>query len=251
MEEMTPIIIISDIITKVIFPVIVFIVQRWISKKDVNEKNKGLGWWKMSARREFGFVDIALSAYQYFVIVFVSVYVIKGMINIFTIWEISFIVWGILYLSIAALFVLYVSINVKVRVEMKADRNNKWKHIISLYLICSIPLFSKVPLKFYILNILFFTLLLLCWVYCLFEYCDMAYIIDHKYADIYVREGEVVKCIETDSIQKKGEWVIGQKEGNVGKQEIRVRENDIVRMDYYGQSIIRIEKRKFLKKINN
>ena len=87
-------------------------------------------------------------------------------------------------------------------------------------------------------------MLLFGWACCVVECCDVAYIIDKSYADIYVKNSEAIKYIEAGNIKKQGEWIIVNKCVDEMIQEIRIRESDIARIDYYGEPIIRVNKRK-------
>ena len=249
MEEASFVVILINILKGLVFPIIVCIVQQWISKKNIKEKYKGMSYWKMETRREFSFVDIELAAYKYFSIICIIVYGLKGILNIFGVNKISLIGWEILYCSIAALFVLYVRKNVKFRKEMLVDKKKKWELIILIFVIQSVPILSEVSNGVYIFNILFWGMLLLGWAYCVLEYCDVVRVIEYQYADIYLSENEIIRGIETENIKKKGKWILVKQGVGETRREIRILETQIVRIDYYGEPIIDIEKRKLFKNL--
>lgn len=93
-----------------------------------------------------------------------------------------------------------------------------------------------------------FGILLFVWVICLFNYCDIAFILDNRYADIYVKGSERAQFAEAGSIKKHGEWIIVNRYVNGYDEEIRIKESDIVRIDYYGGPMIMVERRKLFKK---
>lgn len=79
-------------------------------------------------------------------------------------------------------------------------------------------------------------------------YCDVVFILDNRYADIYVKGSERARFAEAGSIKKLGEWIIVNRYANGYDEEIRIKESDIVRIDYYGRQMLMVEKRKLFQK---
>lgn len=240
MDGMSIEMIILEIICGIVVPIIVVLLQQYIAKRDIKNKNKELGYWLMKWKTDYGFVDSIFLLYIRLAIVFVFIYIVKGVFKILNVWQNCFVLYGILYFIIGTIIVCFTCMNAKTKVEMWTDRKQKWKLVILLYLIYSIPLFYETSA----IIIALFTVLLFGWACCVVECCDVAYIIDKSYADIYVKNSEAIKYIEAGNIKKQGEWIIVNKCVDEMIQEIRIRESDIARIDYYGEPIIRVNKRK-------
>ena len=71
---------------------------------------------------------------------------------------------------------------------------------------------------------------------------------DNRYADIYVKGSEKAAVAEAGSIKKQGEWIIVKRYVNGYEEELRIRESDIVRIDYYGDPLIWPDKHRLFKK---
>lgn len=236
----------ETIINGVIVSLITVIGERLIRNKDIKNKNKELGYWLIKWRREYGFLEMTLSLYVRFALVFVCCYLLKA-VNIFlnvlgilVVWKIESVVYGGLYYLIGIIFIVVSHNKFKNKVEMWTNGKCKKKLVVSLYFIFSIPLFYETSAMIIIL----FGVLLCGWCCCLFEYCDWAYVLDKSYADIYVKGSEIIKSVEAGNIKKQGEWIIVNKNIDEIVREIRIKECEIVRIDYYGDPIIRIENKK-------
>lgn len=71
---------------------------------------------------------------------------------------------------------------------------------------------------------------------------DMVYILDKSCADIYVNGAETVKCVYAGSIRKNGNWIYVDRYIEDYYEEIRIKESEIVRIDYYGEPLIDVRK---------
>lgn len=85
-------------------------------------------------------------------------------------------------------------------------------------------------------------LALIIWACFLAKYTDMVYILDKSRADIYVNGSEAVKCIYAGSMRKNGNWIYVVRYVGEYYEEIRIKESEIVRIDYYGEPDIIIQK---------
>ena len=86
------------------------------------------------------------------------------------------------------------------------------------------------------------------WVFVLFKYVDMIYILDKSCADIYVNGAESVKCIHAGSMRKNGGWIYVERYIGDYLEEIRIKESEIVRIDYYGEPLVTVQRLKIFRK---
>lgn len=134
------------------------------------------------------------------------------------------------------------------KIEFWQDGKLKRKLAITLYLIYAISLLADISEKYSWIVEGIFIILLMVWIICLLNYCDVAFILDNRYADIYVKGSERAQFAEAGSIRKHGEWIIVNRYVNGYDEEIRIKESDIVRIDYYGEPMITVEKRNLFSK---
>ena len=132
--------------------------------------------------------------------------------------------------------------------ELWKDGEKKRLLIITLYMIYGIPFFLELYGKCTWIIEAIFCVLLSIWAICLFNFYEVAFILDNRYADIYVKGSEQAQFAAAGSIKKQGEWIIVNRYINEYDEEIRIKESDIVRIDYYGGPIIIVEKSKWLKR---
>lgn len=163
----------------------------------------------------------------------------------------AYIVSGILYFLISALIVFLSCRSAKVKVEFWTYGRIKMWLIISLYLIYGIPFFIELYGKYAMIVEIVFGISLFIWACFLILCCDDVFILDNQYADIYVKGGEKAQFAEAGSIKRKGDWIIVNREINGCQQEVRIKESDIVRIDYYGGPIISVESQKLFKRNKN
>lgn len=69
----------------------------------------------------------------------------------------------------------------------------------------------------------------------------MIFILDKSYADIYVNGNVVAEGVIAGSMRRQGDWVFVAREIEGSFEEIRIREEKITRIDYYGEPVISIE----------
>lgn len=238
----------SEIMYYVVVPIVVVFLG-WIkSERDLKEKNKELGYWMMKCRKLPTFPNIAFRIYKMMAINLVIMHIVRIILHLWKGMLFSHIVSGILYFSINALITLLNCMSVKGKVEFWKSGKCKIVLTIALYSIYGIPFFLELYGKYTAIVEIVFGLLLFVWAVCLFRYCDIAFILDNRYADIYVKGSESAQFAEAGSIKKQGEWIIVNRYVNGYDEEIRIRESDIVRIDYYGGPMISVEKRKLFQK---
>jgi hypothetical protein len=238
----------NDIMYNIIVP-IVLILLGWIKNKhDLKEKNKELGYWIMKWKRFPTYVDVLYNIYirmaislVIMLVVMLAIYYAKGTTALY-------VVLGSFYFSINALITFCFYRGIKSKVEFWKNGKQKRLLTITLYIIFEMPFFIQLNNKYNFILEVIFSILLFIWALCLHKYCDVAYILDNRYADIYIRGNEKTQSAEAGSIKKYGEWIIVHRYVNGYDEEIRIRESDIVRIDYYGGPMIVLEKQKLFQK---
>lgn len=238
----------SEIMYYVVVPIVVVLLG-WIkSERDIKEKNKELGYWMMKCRKSFTFPDIALKIYKMMAINLMVMYIVRVMLYLWKGMIFSYIVSGILYFGINGLLTFLNCRSVKSKIEFWENGKAKGILVITLYFIYGIPFFFKLYGKYVAVVEIVFCVLLSAWVVFLFRFCDVVFILDNRYADIYVKGSESAQFAEAGSIKKYGEWIIVNRYVNGYDEEIRIKESDIVRIDYYGGPMIMVERRKLFQK---
>lgn len=234
----------SETMYYVVIPLILVFLN-WIKNEhDLKERNKKLGYWKLKYKKLYTFVDTAMKLYKYMAINFV---IMQGIIIGVSVWKddmfLYLFVWSI-FLMVNALNIFLICRNDKVKIEFWTNGIEKKILIWALYVIFGLAFGVKLFGKFEQIAGLVIGGMLIAWVAFLFKYSDVAYILDNRFADIYVKGSNVAEFAETGSMNKQGEWIIVNRYINGFEEEIRIKESDIVRIDYYGGPRIEIIKRK-------
>lgn len=235
----------SEIMYYVIVPLAI-VVLNWIKNwLDVKGKNKELGYWMKKCKRVTTFVDIAMKMYKrlaviFFVIIFIIFFVFSTTGEL-----LRCIMSGILYFIFGGAVVFQTWRETHTRVEFMTNGKCKKILILALYFIFGFALFGKMFGN--ILEIAFLTVLFI-WACFLLKYSDVVFVIEKPYADIYVKGSEKAEHAEAGNIIKQGEWIIVSRYINGIEEEIRIRESDIARIDYYGKPMIFMGKRKLFKR---
>ena len=239
----------SNIMHFVIVPLVVVFLG-WIKNKyDIKKKNKELGYWMMKCRKLDTFIDDVMKIYTWLIVNFYVVQIILLIIHLWNGLLFSFIISAILYLLFGTLICFIVYRKIKNKGEFFTNGKSKKELIVCLYIIYWIPFFIQLYDKYVWLVGFVFSILLFIWICMLFMYCDIVFILDNRYADIYVKGSEKAQFAEAGSLEKRGEWIIVNRCINERQEEIRIKESEIVRIDYYGGPMIFVEKRDLLKKL--
>lgn len=228
---------------------LVIVFMEWVKNEyDAKIKNKNLGYWMVKFRKLNTFPDIAMKIYRKFALNLAFTYIVRVAICRWKGILFSYVVSGVLYFSIGILIVFLICRNAKVKVEFWTCGKCKGLLLLFLYLIYVVPFFIELYGKYILIIEVMFIVVLFIWMCCLYRYCDIAYILDNRYADIYIRGSEMAEFAEAGSIKKQGEWIIVNRYMKGYDEEIRIRESDIVRIDYYGGPMILLEKWRLIKR---
>lgn len=242
MQEIIQKILKNEIMYYVVVPIILPIIG-WIkSWYDIRIKNRKMGYWKLKYRRATSFYDIAIKTYLYMLINLIVMAVIRLLCTFWIEERLTYII-GVLTCSIVNLVIVICFVkNPKTKIEFYTDGRKKQLLLFILGFIFSIG-FVEMYLKKYQFTIsAIYFLALIIWACFLAKYTDMVYILDKSCADIYVNGSEAVKCIYAGSMKKNGNWIYVVRYVGEYYEEIRIKESEIVRIDYYGEPDIIIQK---------
>ena len=88
------------------------------------------------------------------------------------------------------------------------------------------------------------------WIPLVLGWCSLIYLradkvitYDVTYANIYICGEEPIKYVMVDDIEKHGSWISIVKYGKYGYQEIKIKESQIERIDYFGDPLLVVENR--------
>ena len=116
--------------------------------------------------------------------------------------------------------------------SVNKEKSEKKKLIFTLFLIYEQAFFNMIMGYKWLAWTYGITLFL--WYICIEKYIDRVCILDKSMVDIYLKNGDVLKRISVSRIKRSGEWLIINKTNT----EIRMKESDITRVEYYGEPLI-------------
>lgn len=247
MENFLFIIFNNEVMYYVIVPIVVVLLGWLKNKNDLKVKNKELGYWKIKCRREATFIDIVMQYYKAMLICMIITNVIKTVYDFMKMPKGMYIFLEILYLSVNALMAILILNSTTAKVELLKKGKEKIIFVFGLWFIFGIPLFTDIHSINNVVIKVVFIILLVGWMILLFNSCDTAFILDNRYADIYIKGCEQAQLAEAGSIMKRGDWIIVNRYIHGYEEEIRIKESDIVRIDYYGDPLIMVKKAKLFK----
>lgn len=127
------------------------------------------------------------------------------------------------------------------RIKYAEKRTEKMTLLLSNYIIF-IMIFCTgwIEMDYLCLYEIGLTVVVVIWAAFLIKVSNATTIIYHKYADIYLKTGGKIERIQTYSIKKEKEIVTMLQEND--EKEIHIREEDIRRVDYYGEPICKVRK---------
>lgn len=241
--------IINSNVTFYVFVPLLIVFLNWIKNgHDIKKKNYQLGYWLKKWEREETFIDIAMKMYKIFGMIFIAVAVLQIVLKQYVgrVW--SCVISMILYWAISTLTIWGNNKAVKVRSEIMTNGRCKKGLITSL---CTIFVYALACLQIETNQFIYqglFLIILVVWMFFLFKYCDTVFVLENRYADIYIRGDEPTEYVEAGTIKKQGEWIIVNRYINGYDEEIRIKESDIVKINYYGGPIIMVEQHGLIKR---
>lgn len=227
----------NEIMYYVIVPISILIFE-WINNwYEIKNKSKKMGYWKIRIRREPSFYTIMMNSYILMTVNLLIMVIIKY-ISSFWIDEIlSFTIISIIYVIVNILIIVYIIKRPKTKIALLTERRTKQVLIGILWFIFSIIFFLEIIPKYkYIIEIII-GIVLIRWFIYLSKYINTIFILDKSYADVYINGTEAVKCVYAGSMRKKGGWIYVVRNVEGLEEEIRIKESEITRIDYYGDPI--------------
>lgn len=229
----------------VVVPIVIVLLQWLKNKCDLKKKNKKLGYWKIKYRALTTFLDIIMKNYKIMLVCLVIAWLIKVIFNFMGMPKLVFYILEIIYLGINGLATVLVWRSARAKVELLKNGKKKMIFVFILWLIYGFALVADVHNTNPAVMQSVFIISLSVWAIILFKCCDRAVILDNSYADIYIKGSECAQFVEAGSIMKHGDWIIVNRYINGLNEEIRIKEGDIVRIDYYGDPRIIVDKKIF------
>ena len=228
----------NEVMYYVIVPIILLLFGWVKSWYDIRMQNKKMGYWKVKIRREPSFYNIAMKLYNYMLLnLLLMEFIQLGCSNIWGKFK-SILCIGIIYVINNVIIVMYTIRKPRTKIELWTDTKVKYSLLLAICLIFNIIFFVEIiPISWGIVEITYcFSLMV--WCYSINKCSDIIYILDKPYANIYIEGAEPVKYINVGSIKKEGSWIYVNRFTNGCYEETRIKESQIVRIDYYGEPII-------------
>lgn len=227
----------NEIMYYVIVPISILIFE-WINNwYEIKNKSKKMGYWKIKIKREPSFHTIMANPYILMTVNLLIMKIIKY-ISSFWIDEIlSYTIISIIYVIVNSLIIVYIVKRPKTKMALLTERRKKQVLIGILWFVFNIIFFLETLPKYkYMVEIIVYIVLVI-WAIVLSKYNDTIFILDKSYADIYINGTEAVKCVYAGSMRKKGGWIYIDRYADGLEEEIRIKESEITRVDYYGDPI--------------
>lgn len=225
----------SSVTHYVFIPILIF-VAGWIKDAcDKKKENKKIGCWLKTYRKPRGFYNMMWGFYKLLGVSFFCVLVVREILEMHNSKLISYIISDAIYLAISAIITRIIWKCPVMKSEFLSHGTAKKILTIALYVIYVMYCITSINT---IIALILFTVGILLWRFFLCKYSDVTYIFENRYADIYIKGNDKIEAVSTMTIRKNGNWIIANRIINECKEEIRIREDDIVRVDYYGEPII-------------
>lgn len=229
----------NNVVYYIIVPIGI-VVLGWIKNEhDIKKKNKELGYWVKEYKVLHNFQDMVVSLYKKLGICGGVTVSIRIILEIYTNKLTSYIFAGGVYILVSAIIINKQWRKTDMRIEFLTEGRAK-KILICVLNVIFIYGFGAFNLNKKYNNVmeLIFSGMLVIWFYFIYKYNDITYVLDNRFADIYIKGNEKVETVEAGTIEKQGDWIRVRRYTNKYEEEIRIKEEEIVRIDYYGEPII-------------
>lgn len=230
----------SEIMYYVIVPVCLLLFERINSWYEIKNENRKMGYWKIKIKRAPSFYTIAINLYKLMMINLLIMDIIKYISCFWIKKALSYIIISIIYIIINTLIVVYIAKQPKTKIALLTNQRTKQILMGILWFIFNIVFFLEIIPKYKYIIELIVGIALIRWFIFLSKYADTTFILDKSYADIYINGSEAVKGIYAGSMRKKGGWIYIDRNIEGFDEEIRIKESEIIRIDYYGEPIFYI-----------
>ena len=230
----------ADVIYNAIIPIFLILLGWTKGSLDVRRKNKALGYWKKKYRKVFSFYNIAMTHYVYFFLITEAGVIICELVR--KIWKKELYGFVGVICSVINIIVM-LAYRKKGKVKIDLLKNSKQKKIIlwAIYFMVGMAFFDRI-INDNVIVLMIYAIALIIWSICVNKYSERIYILDKPYANIHIKESEPLIGIYVGGIRKKGEWlIVNWVNENDNEMEVRVRESDVLRVDYYGEPLVIVE----------
>lgn len=228
----------SDVVYNVAVPIVLLILNWMKNGYDLSKKNRGMGCWKIRYKKGYSFMDIVMNIYKVLVFLLVVVMILRMCMVSLMEKMLAYIITGLIYIILLIVVAYCVSKNSKVKIELWNNGLVKKKLLIVLFILYIIVFFQEF---LYGWIELLWCITVIGWIVLVFKNSDMIFILDKSYADIYVNGNVVAEGVIAGSMRRQGDWVFVAREIEGSFEEVRIREEEITRIDYYGEPVISIE----------
>lgn len=158
----------------------------------------------------------------------------------------SHIITSFCYFIFSTLYILSIVRGENTRKEFSESEKDKRNLIVAIWLIYGIAFSADDYIKHpYVLSIVL-TIALLIWMYKVKKYCEIVWMLRHKYVDIYLKNGDIIKNVEAENITIQGGWIIIDRNGDGYYNESRIILDEIEEIESYGEPVYKVEKCSFI-----
>jgi|GEM_PF-2074520 hypothetical protein len=222
------------------------LVLGWLkSAYDIRKKNIEMGAGVKKYKRVKDFTDVAMRMYIRLAIICMLLIIMREIAYIFFNKKRVYITSIIIYVAMNILLLIWNHNKVLTRLEFLTDK--KWKRML-IGSLCLVYFYAflvvDIRAKTELVHTLIFAIILATWSVCLNKKCGVSFfIIDYGLADLHLKSGEKIEAALTETIQKRGKWITLKRYISDHEEEICVREDDVVRIEYYGEPAIGVKGR--------
>lgn len=210
-----------------LFIVLVGWVKNWY---DTIHKNAKIGRWKIKYKKECPFFKIGIKMFSNSIGVYESAICLVDLLGAYEHREIIAVISCIANLMFMRTYLK----EAEIRVEFLKFKKTKIFIISILIILISISIGFMESMKFLIVWISLIGL----WFALVYVFSDKVVTYNKRYANIYISGGMLIEQVRIDKMKRQGNWVSFQKIENGKAKEIKIRENLLERIDYFGEPLI-------------
>lgn len=149
----------------------------------------------------------------------------------------GYIIFGSFYVVASVIWMKKLLKHELVCEEISKDKKRAKRKIYSLYISYLISLLLATIESLFTLSYVVFFVLNVFWGYFFIKEYDIAYIIEHEYVDIEVKGEKIIEKIFVKSLKKRKGWISGNQGDNENNRVVFMKESEITKVFYYGNSI--------------
>lgn len=232
----------SSIFQQIIGSLIVWLLSCIVNIHEKRHNQKAIGRWKIGIKKIYSFYDVTQRMYLYMLTSLATMHILCSIFSLYFEQTFCYFYFGIGNILLNILIVYSIQKEPKTKAELWSDSQNRKGLLRALGFIFSAAYFIDSFSKYRKEATILYYIALIIWAFYLCLYIDFVYILEKSYADIYINNNILLKKIDIKSIKKRGEWIYLTLTDADKSSEIRIRENTILRIDYYGEPILKVDK---------